>query len=97
MSPLYARRKARERLEFPTAADILEARECTRGGCPCRRSARQGHGLTHCPAHNDDHPSLDVDERGDRVVWKCYAGCSQQEVRRALIELDLWPDLESRR
>lgn len=94
MSPLYAPRRRRfERPQFPDAIAILEARECTRSGCPCHRSTRLGHGLTHCPAHDDDHPSLGVDERGDRVVWRCYAACSQEEVRLALIEIGVWPEL----
>lgn len=38
-----------------------------------------------CPAHNDDNPSLSVAE-GDngKVLLHCYAGCSYEEVRKAM-------------
>ncbi|MCM2316953.1 MAG: AAA family ATPase [Thermoanaerobaculia bacterium] len=29
-----------------------------------------------CPAHADRHPSLDVDEKGGRLLFVCRAGCS---------------------
>src|SRR5687768_2113314 len=37
-----------------------------------------------CPAHDDTHPSLDVDLRGGKILPCCRAGCSHQAVCRAL-------------
>jgi hypothetical protein len=51
---------------------------------------RRGYGLTHCPAHEDEHPSLSIDERGAKVLFKCWAGCSQAEVIAALRDRRLW-------
>jgi hypothetical protein len=45
-----------------------------------------------CPAHADQHPSLDIEDRDGRVLFICRAGCEQAEVLRALRALELWPD-----
>jgi hypothetical protein len=37
-----------------------------------------------CPAHEDHHPSLDVDERGGKLLLCCRAGCDQKRVIEAL-------------
>jgi Protein of unknown function (DUF3987) len=80
----------RESAESPDAAEILAGLECARRSCVCHASSRKGHGLTHCPAHDDQTPSLSITE--DRqVLWKCHAGCSQDAVRDALYQQDLWP------
>jgi hypothetical protein len=42
--------------------------------------------MRHCPAHDDEHPSLSLKEGKDKVLWKCQAKCSQSEVTRALKE-----------
>lgn len=47
-----------------------------------------------CPAHADRDPSLRVDEgRGGRVLLNCFAGCSPQEIVKAIgLEMtDLFP------
>ena len=53
-------------------------------------SWRGTHGKARCPAHDDDRPSLSITD-GDkgRVLWKCHAGCSQEEVQTALTERGL--------
>ena len=48
------------------------------------RNVRQRHGEYQCPAHEDRNPSLAVDDRGDRVVVYCHAGCHTEDVMRAL-------------
>ena len=51
--------------------------------------------VAKCPAHPDDNPSLGIDVGGDgRILIKCYAGCSADEVVRAMgLKLsDLMPD-----
>ncbi len=80
----------------PTAAEIARALECNRPGCPCHITARRGAGLTHCPAHDDRHPSLSLSQR-DAVLWHCHAGCPRSQVVAALRERGLWPDREDDR
>ncbi len=41
-------------------------------------------GPTHCPAHDDRHPSLSVHVRDGRVLRHCQAGCAQDAVTAAL-------------
>jgi DNA-binding transcriptional ArsR family regulator len=52
-----------------------------------RISKRNGerHVLAHCPAHDDANPSLSLTEKADgTLLWKCFAGCSQDAVQREL-------------
>ena len=61
----------------------LEARDC--------KPRRSGEGYKAlCPAHDDKHPSLTLDE-GDtqEVVAYCHVGCEFEQVRAAL-GLDRW-------
>jgi hypothetical protein len=61
---------------------------------------RQNHFLAQCPAHEDRNPSLGVDDAGDKVMLRCYAGCHTDEVVKALgLELkDLFDgDLDNQR
>ncbi len=37
-----------------------------------------------CPAHSDSKPSLSVREAGGRVLLHCHAGCSTEDIVRAL-------------
>jgi putative DNA primase/helicase len=75
-----------------TAAEIARALACGRQHCPCWRTARRGVGLTHCPAHDDQHPSLSLSLRG-ATLWHCHAGCAQEAVLEALRR---HPDLGNR-
>ncbi|HEC32597.1 MAG TPA: hypothetical protein ENI41_08905, partial [Deltaproteobacteria bacterium] len=43
-----------------------------------------GYWMARCPAHDDRDPSLYVSEENGRIRVKCYAGCSTEEVLRAL-------------
>jgi DNA-binding transcriptional ArsR family regulator len=55
-----------------------------------RESKRNGerHVLACCPAHDDANPSLSLTEKADgTLLWKCFAGCSQDAVREALERL----------
>jgi len=36
--------------------------------------------LTNCPVHDDNNPSLAISQGHSRVIFKCFAGCSQQEL-----------------
>lgn len=43
-----------------------------------------------CPAHDDGHASLSLSTgAGDRLLWKCHAGCGQAAVHDALDALGL--------
>ena len=53
-----------------------------------------------CPAHEDTTASLSVRlGKGDRVLVKCHAGCSPEEITRAmgLTVKDLFPEKNTRR
>ena len=41
--------------------------------------------MARCPAHDDKNPSLSITEGNDgRVLLKCFAGCSTEEIVKAL-------------
>lgn len=48
------------------------------------RDNKQGHFMAQCPHHGDNNPSLGVDDKGDRVMVRCYAGCHTDDVVAAL-------------
>ncbi len=43
-----------------------------------------------CPAHDDRNPSLSVSDKNGKILVKCFAGCTQEEVIGALRDLGLW-------
>ncbi len=43
-----------------------------------------------CPAHDDRNPSLSVSESNGKILVKCFAGCTQEEVIGSLRDLGLW-------
>ncbi|GAA5063656.1 hypothetical protein GCM10023208_34850 [Erythrobacter westpacificensis] len=45
---------------------------------------RGSYGMVCCPAHNDRTPSLQVTPGRSAVLFKCWAGCSQEAVLAAL-------------
>ena len=44
----------------------------------------RGSGMCRCPAHEDDNPSLSVEQQNGRVLVHCHAGCPQDAVLDAL-------------
>jgi len=36
--------------------------------------------LGHCPAHNDEHPSLSFRIENEEVILHCHAGCEYQDI-----------------
>jgi hypothetical protein len=75
----------------PSAAQaILDALACDRSRCVCHASARRGNGLTHCAAHDDHDPSLNVTPRDGRTLVYCFARCSQRAIIEALRRRGLW-------
>ena len=54
--------------------------------------------MAHCPAHDDQKPSLSISagDQGNTLVY-CHAGCDQVQVIAALRELGLWRGNGTRR
>jgi hypothetical protein len=48
-----------------------------------------------CPAHDDRNPSFHASEVDGKILVKCFAGCSQDEVISALREQELWPQTDT--
>lgn len=67
-----------------TAHDIATALDARKSG-PSSWWAR-------CPAHQDRKPSLEITDAGDKVLVRCWSGCTQQAVISALRSQGLWPD-----
>jgi hypothetical protein len=72
-----------------SAEALLRALACGKPHCPCHRAELAGNGLTHCPAHDDEHPSLSVTQGRVAVLWKCHAGCDRAAVTHAIKGLGL--------
>lgn len=70
-----------------TAEIICQALQCDNLACDCHSPNRN----VHCPAHDDEHPSLSVSESNGKILVKCHAGCSQDLVISALKKKGLWP------
>jgi hypothetical protein len=63
-----------------------------------KRTAKGWTALCPVPAHDDRDPSLSISEAGGKILVHCFAGCTIEEVCRALgIELiDLFTENNSR-
>ena len=61
-------------------ATIRTLCRCATSSCECHTT----NGHVHCPAHNDTHPSLSVDERDGKTLFVCRSGCEQPDVLAAL-------------
>lgn len=72
------------------AKSILDALACEKSGCVCRTSAKVGHGKTHCPVHDDEHPSFSVNTKEGKVLVNCPVCNNQGKVIDALRERGLW-------
>src|SRR5216684_3670810 len=47
-------------------------------------------GMALCPAHDDRNPSLHITQKQNRVLLKCFGGCTQEAVIEALKARGLW-------
>ncbi len=72
----------------PDVQTIRATLRCDNPRCACQRP---GGKKSHCPAHRDQNPSLDVTERDGRVLVICRAGCPQRAVIEALKHKGAWP------
>lgn len=78
--------------DFPSLLDkIGKALECgKKWGCACTR-VYPDHLQTHCPAHDDEDPSLSVSVKNGKLLVHCHGGCTQNEVIAAFGDRGLWP------
>ncbi len=54
--------------------------------------------VARCPAHDDREPSLSIRDADDgKVLVRCHAGCSQEQVVAALRDRGLWDGRRPRR
>lgn len=52
------------------------------------RSRKKGSSwMAPCPAHDDGKPSLHLTDGHSRLLWHCHAGCSQEDVAKALASI----------
>jgi hypothetical protein len=70
-----------------TGREIVAALRCANQRCECSRGK-----VTHCPAHDDKHPSLSVSEKDGKTLVHCLSGCAQASILAALEERGLWGD-----
>ncbi|MDE8652310.1 DUF7146 domain-containing protein [Novosphingobium album (ex Liu et al. 2023)] len=47
-------------------------------------------GMCLCPAHADRNPSLSVRVGKSALLFKCFAGCDNRDVLRAIAKIDEW-------
>ena len=68
------------------ANTILDLRRCDKAECGCVASSEDGKGMTHCPVHDDEHPSLSVwiDPKGKAAVNCTSQHCDNGSIWRAL-------------
>lgn len=59
------------------------------------RKIWSGGWMTCCPAHDDGHPSLKVEDGTKTVVFHCYAGCDNLDILAKLRELGASPSSTS--
>ena len=52
--------------------------------CLDKVSRRGDQNTSCCPAHDDKNPSLSITEKDGKILLKCWAGCTNEEVVDAL-------------
>ena len=68
----------------PTTSVTLDAVLDALRGLGCNPKAHGDGYKAKCPAHEDKNPSLSVSQGRTRVLMKCHAGCSFQDISAAL-------------
>ena len=63
--------------------EIVRGLQCKDPACACRRNTTRKH-TVHCPVHADKTPSLSLLERDGKILFPCFAGCTQDVVARVL-------------
>jgi len=71
--------------------EMASALSCGSPGCPCQQENRPNEWQVHCPAHNDQSPSLGITTGSNgQPIFTCRAGCESSGVITALTEKKLW-------
>ena len=52
---------------------------------PKFKETKSGQYRACCPAHDDKNPSLSITHKGDKLLLNCFAGCSYQDIKGALL------------
>ena len=60
------------------------------------RSSGNGY-VALCPCHEDTDPSLSLDERNGKVLFRCHAGCSQETLVQHFKDSGVWPGVKEGR
>ena len=47
----------------------------------------RGNWVCRCPSHKDDEPSLGITAQGGKLVYRCYAGCSFDQIADGIRQL----------
>jgi hypothetical protein len=68
-------------------AGTIQALRCGEPGCKCGKAKTD----VHCPAHESIKANLSVSEKNGKILVKCHAGCSQEQIISALNARNLWP------
>ena len=63
-----------------TEEQVRAGNRCGDPSCDCHSAG----GRIHCPAHDDSKPDLSISTENGKVLWHCFAGCSQSEVTAAI-------------
>lgn len=80
----------------PTFADLAQGLRCGQPNCPCQRT-NGTQAVVHCPAHDDQHPSLSVTDKNGKLLVSCKTGCPQDAVIDALRVRGLWGEKPAER
>jgi hypothetical protein len=60
--------------------EIRQRLQCANPRCECHRQT----GKVHCPCHDDQRPSLSINTKNGKVLFKCHIGCPQSDLVAAL-------------
>jgi len=93
VTPSAAKCKKTPTASGPTiTADLASPLSCNAPGCPCHQQSRPDVYRVHCPAHGDEHPSLDLTTgKNGKPIFTCLsAGCDNQAIIAALTKRGLW-------
>lgn len=48
--------------------------------------------MAQCPCHDDRHASLSIDQKDEKILLHCFAGCNYKSIVEVLKERGVWQD-----